>query len=196
MVLGSVETAPLVIIAEDTPVGEGGKRNLEPIGWLIVDTMLRMRKDATLVLTSQVPPGFSRSVGVDYHQSETLRIKDALERALNPEQMIVGCEHPENPLPEPYLEFLQAFNCPIHQVSYETAEFSKIAINMMLAAQVDATNELSKAAAECGVDWNDVRTILKHDKRIGTYTEPGDWKQSKHLLRDYVWLHETGLESR
>jgi hypothetical protein len=29
-----------------------------------------------------------------------------------------------------------------------------------------------------------------YDKRIGTYTTPGRWQDSIHLLRDYVTLKE------
>lgn len=194
LLLGSVEVATLVLVCEDTPVTEGGGRDLRSIHWLIDDVAQRTRPDATLVITSQVPPGFTRALGYAgiYHQSETLRIKDALDRALNPEQMIVGCQDPSAPLPAPYLTFLKAFDCPIHQVSYETAEFSKIAINMMLAAQVDRTNELSRAAEKCGADWSRVRNILQHDRRIGphAYLTPGRWQDSQHLLRDWVTLQE------
>lgn len=196
LTLGPVEKASLVIVAEDTPVKADGSRDTDHIFALLMDAYSRMRYEpgVALVLTSQVPPGFTRHLGIKgiYHQSETLRIKDALERALNPEQMIVGCEDPTKPLPAPYLSFLRAFNCPIHQVSYETAEFSKIAINMTLAAQVDNTNRLAAAAEKCGADWDGVKTILQHDKRIGphSYLTPGRWQDSQHLLRDYVTLQE------
>lgn len=196
LLLGSVEIANLVLICEDTPVKEGGRRDLSEIYYLLAETVLRMRKDATLVLTSQVPPGFTRGCGVTnipfYHQSETLRIKDALQRALFPEQLIVGCEHPEQPLPRAYQDYLAEFGCPVWQVSYETAEFSKVAINMMLAAQVERTNELAQAANVCGADWQGVKTILQHDRRIGphAYLEPGRWQDSLHLLRDYSTLLE------
>lgn len=193
LTLGAVEESTLVIVSEDTPTDADGFRELRSIRQLIDDTVKRMRADATLVITSQVPPGFTRALGMAcYHQSETLRIKDALERALHPEQMIVGCAEPSKPLPAPYLSFLIAFNCPVWQVSYETAEFSKIAINMMLAAQVERTNELAGAAANVGADWQGVRTILQHDRRIGphAYLTPGRWQDSAHLLRDYATLLE------
>jgi UDPglucose 6-dehydrogenase len=63
---------------------------------------------------------------------------------------------------------------------------------MTLASQVDNTNRLASAAKKCGADWESIVTILKHDKRIGphSYLTPGDWRASKHLMRDYYTLEE------
>lgn len=184
------DEASIVFICEDTPTDDEGNRDLEPIRKLVL-----LAKDycPNLILTSQVPPGFTRSLGVPiYHQSETLRIKDALDRALNPEQLIVGCFNPNDSLPVVYMNYLKAFNCPIFKMTYEEAEFSKIAINMTLASQVENTNRLAESAQRCGARWEIIANVLSHDRRIGpfSYLEPGDWKRSKHLLRDYATLKE------
>jgi UDP-glucose 6-dehydrogenase len=77
-------------------------------------------------------------------------------------------------------------------MNYEDAEFCKIAINQTLISQVENTNFLSMMAARCGADWMRVAQALRHDSRIGkfSYLTPGDWKKSKHLLRDHVTLNE------
>jgi UDP-glucose 6-dehydrogenase len=77
-------------------------------------------------------------------------------------------------------------------MSWEEAEFSKIAVNMFLASQVDTTNRLAKVAWEVGADWDEIRKCLELDKRIGreAYLAPGRWQDSKHLLRDAVTLKE------
>ena len=188
-----LKKAGLVFISEDTPIGSDGRRNLARIETLIHETVKHAKKSATLVLTSQVPPGFTRKLNLSiYHQAETLRVKDAAERALTPEQIIVGCKKPFAPLPKAYLKYLIAFNCPVFQVTWEDAEFSKIAINMTLASQVDNTNRLASAAKKCGADWESIVTILQHDKRIGphSYLTPGDWRDSRHLMRDWHTLEE------
>lgn len=177
----------LCFISQDTEVEpEYGNRILQPIRDLIAET--RERTDAVLVLTSQVPPGFTRSLRMDiYCMAETLRVKDAPERAFKPEQFIIGCKEPFEALPQVLLNYLQAFKCPVHQVLWEEAEFAKIAINMRLARMVESTNELAEACKRIpGCKWERVAEILKHDKRIGphSYLQPGDWRRSKHLLRD------------
>ena len=182
----SPNLADVIFISEDTKTDESGVRDVEPIRQM-VHSMTRFNKQ--IVLTSQVPPGFTRSLGIPniYHQAETLRIKDAEYRAENPDYIAVGgpvgiCKH--------YAEYLLAFHCPVLRMSWEEAEFSKIAVNMMLAAQVDCTNKLAHACLKVGADWREVRKALQHDKRIGpeSYLNPGQWQNSKHLYRDFVTL--------
>lgn len=185
--------AQVVFVSEDTPTDDVGKRDMRPIKALLDQAYMT---GLPIVLTSQVEPGFTRALCFRperiYYQAETLRIKDAAERAFKPDYLAVGCSRNGLPLPATYEDYLRSFECPIHLVSYEDAEFSKIAVNMMLAAQVDATNRLSAAAEKVHASWRHVAEILKHDKRIGqeAYLTPGRWRDSKHLLRDHVTLEE------
>lgn len=186
--------ADVIFVSQDTPTHEDGTRSLETIRKLVGSAVRRTRAEKTIVLTSQVPIGFTRSLGVPiYHQAETLRIKDAFIRAIYPEQHIVGCEDPAAFLPETYLEYLEAFKCPIHKMTYEEAEFSKIAINLTLISQVENTNRLSEYAEARGISWDVIQKVLANDKRIGPYSylEPGRWQNSPHLLRDYVSFNES-----
>lgn len=176
----------LIFISEDTPTDEQGNRDLAPI----LGYVNAMRgRGVPIVLTSQVPPGFTRSLGIKdiWHQAETLRIKDAEERALRPDYIIVGGPAER---PAAYNEYLAAFRCPKIYTDWESAEFSKIAVNMTLAAQVENTNRLAAAAGKCGALWSDVSLALGMDKRIGakSYLTPGRWQDSKHLYRDHVTL--------
>ena len=184
----NLDIADVIFISEDTPTDSTGKRDLTPILKLIDSVR---DKEAQLVLTSQVPPGFTRSLGLPeiIHQAETLRIKDAVERAYQPEYIAVG-GYAE--ISASYAEYLSAFNCPILRMTWEEAEFSKIAVNMALAAQVDYTNRLSAAAEKVGANWDKVAEVLRHDSRIGpnAYLTPGRWQDSLHLLRDSVTLTE------
>ena len=183
----------LVFVSEDTPTNDKGLRDMQPIVRLMTMALRNTKNGAPVILTSQVEPGFTRKwLGRKYlfHQSETLRIKDAVERANNPERFIVGCEFPDNPIPKEYETYLHSFNCPVLRMSYESAEFAKMAINAFLISQVETTNMLSRLADRCGAKWSDVQKALWNDSRIGpnAYLEPGRWQDSKHLLRDYVSL--------
>ena len=108
---------------------------------------------------------------------------------MRPEYIAVG--GPYNICPG-YADYLMAFQCPVLRMTWEEAEFSKIAVNMALAAQVDYTNRLSAAAAKVGVKWENVAKALKLDSRIGprAYLVPGRWQNSPHLLRDAMTLSE------
>ena len=187
----SIGDADEVFISEDTPTDESGKRDLTPILEL-VDLVMRKHRGGA-VITSQVPPGFTRSLNDAsfYCQAETLRIEDAMQRALYPEMLIVGTWTGNHAIRFGYARYLESFDAPILYMKYEDAEFAKMAINYFLTSQVHASTFLSKLATKCGADWLNVARVLRHDSRIGKYAylSPGDPLASRHLLRDYVTLN-------
>jgi len=142
----------------------------------------------TVVLVSQVPPGYTRPWLAKrkniFVQVDTIIMNRALERAAFPDRFIVGCEDPSRPLPKAYERYLEAFNCPIITMGIESAELSKLAINYYLNSQIDVANKLSRLANAIGADWNDMVPGLRLDDRIGkhAYIRPG--KPNEHLLRD------------
>jgi UDP-glucose 6-dehydrogenase len=183
-----LRNADLTFVSEDTPTDASGYRDMRPI--LDYLTIAR-RHDAPIILTSAVEPGFTRNLGfMLIHQAETLRIKDAEERARNPEMLIVGVKDINYSLPHVYWTYLKAFDAPLFKCTWEEAEFAKVAINCWLASQVDCTNKLNQAAGKVGVRWSVISEILKTDSRIGrnAYLEPGRWQDSRHLVRDMVTL--------
>lgn len=187
------QDAELVFISMDTKIEADGTRKQEGLRGAINDIFMRVT--VPMILTSQVAPGFTRSLGMPiWHMAETLRIKDAMERALNPDYLVIGCPDGKT-IPVEIMRFVHPFaakGVSLIRCTWEEAEFSKIAVNMTLAAQVENTNRLAAAAKQIGAEWGRIKEILSHDKRIGphSYLEPGDWKQSSHLLRDYVTLRE------
>ena len=185
-VTSSISDASLVFVSEDAPVAKDGSRDLSKIRDLIE---IARSTGAPIVLTSQVPPGFTRSLDIEriWHQAETLRIKDATLRAMNPDYIAVGGE---SNITREYADYLLSFKCPVLRMSWESAEMSKIAVNMMLASQVDYTNMMSEACRKVGAKWADVSKALHLDKRIGpeAYLTPGRWQDSLHLLRDWHTL--------
>ena len=184
--------ASLLWLAQDVPTHDNGARDQSGVNEYV--TWAVQINDCPIILSSQVIPGTCRAFGIPrlYHMAETLRIKDAIERALRPEQFVIGCMDPSEQLPEVIKELLSVFGCPVLTMSYEAAEFSKIAINATLAAQVDNTNRLAEVAEKLCVDWNTVVKVLKNDRRIGrwSYLEPGYWADSSHIMRDMNWLEQ------
>ena len=179
-------TAELIFLAHDIETDVDGHR-----GKMHIDFPIDLLHKPIIVMT-QVAPGSCRSLNFPnlYHQPEHLRVIEATDGAYAPGFIVVGCRDPKADLPAAYQTYLNAFACPIIKTGYETAEFSKIAINMYLASQVDTTNRLAAAAEACGANWDAVKLAVGYDKRIGSYTTPGRWQDSIHLLRDYVTLKE------
>lgn len=193
--LVSAMQADLIFCSEDTPTDRDGVRDLEAIRSMVY-SVAGLGKQ--IVLTSAVPPGFTRSLGIPdiIHQPELLRIKDAAERANNPEQIIMGFGTYPNGVDRDsaYWAYCRAWECPKVGMTWEDAEFAKMAINAHLIAQVEFTNAMSQLAKEAGANWDHVASVLKNDKRIGphAYLTPGKWEASSHLMRDYVTLDQIG----
>ena len=188
----------LVYIASDVPTDDQGKSDLQPIRNMASVAWASLRPDALLIVLSQVPPGFTRSLALPgkqlFYQVETLIFGRAVERALHPERFILGCARPEDPLPRALATFLDAFSCPVLPMRYESAELAKISINFFLVSSVSTSNTLAEIAAHVGADWCEIIPALRLDKRIGAhaYLAPGLGIAGGNLERDLRTALEIG----
>lgn len=197
--LDALSRCDLVYIAADVPTDDAGKSDLAPIRSLIDAARRVLGKDARLVILCQVPPGFTRSLGMPaYYQVETLVFGRALDRALNPERFIIGCADPSLGLPKSLQTFLDAFGCPILPMRYESAELAKIAINCCLVSSISVANTLAELCEGIGADWSEIVPALKLDKRIGqhAYLAPGLGIAGGNLERDLATVIRLSEEQR
>jgi UDPglucose 6-dehydrogenase len=180
----------VVYVAVDVPTDAEGRSDLDPIHAMVDRVAAALAPQSVLVVLSQVPPGFTRTLPVPperlYYQVETLIFGRAVERASQPERFIVGCADPASALPTPLAEFLGAFSCPILPMRYESAELAKIAINFCLVASVSVANTLAEVSEAVGSDWAEIVPALKLDRRIGgyAYLNPGLGIAGGNLERD------------
>lgn len=180
----------LVYVAPDVPTDDNGRSDLVQIDALIRQVDAVLRPDAVMVILSQVPPGFTRArlrpERMLHYQVETLIFGRAMERARFPERFIVGCAEPTQPLPPALASFLGSFGCPILPMRYESAELTKISINMCLVASVGVANTMAELCEQTGADWSEVVPALKLDRRIGPYSylSPGLGIAGGNLERD------------
>ncbi len=180
----------MVYVAPDVPTDDAGVSDLGPIRALIDLVEPALGPGAVLVVLSQVPPGFTRTLrrpaARRFYQVETLIFGRGVERALRPERLIVGCADPQAPLPGPLAEFLRAFECPVLPMRYESAELAKISINMCLVASISTTNTLAEVCEKVGADWAEIVPALRLDRRIGphAYLAPGLGIAGGNLERD------------
>ena len=180
----------LVYIAADIPTDDEGRSDLAGISRLIDEVIPALRHDALLIVLCQVPPGFTRSIrfpnGRLFYQVETLIFGLAVERAAQPERIIIGYADPDLALPAAYQTLLEAFDCPILPMRYESAELAKISINICLAASVTAANTMAELCEQIGADWSEIAPALKLDRRIGphAYLAPGLGIAGGNLERD------------
>jgi UDPglucose 6-dehydrogenase len=186
----ALSTCDLVYVAADVPTDDRGASDLKPIEVLIGAVTAALNPETLLIVLCQVPPGFTRRLPVPaarrFYQVETLVFGRAVERATKPERFIVGCEAPEQRLPEAYRKFLESFDCPILPVRHESAELAKIAINCCLVASVTVANTLAELSEKIGADWAEIEPALRLDRRIGphSYLAPGLGIAGGNLERD------------
>jgi UDPglucose 6-dehydrogenase len=190
----------VIYLSQDVPTAGDNRSNLSALEPLLDQVARHAAPGATLVLLSQVPPGFTRRwadrLAAEYadrrltlfYQVETLIFGRAVERATRPERFIVGCADPGAPLPAPYHDLLEAFGCPVLPMRYESAELTKIAINCCLVSMVTVANTLGAVCEAIGADWSEIVPALKLDRRIGphAYLSPGLGLAGGNLERDLV----------
>jgi UDPglucose 6-dehydrogenase len=180
----------VVYLALDVPTDDAGRSDLAGLDRLLELVIPALGSRATLVVLSQVPPGFTRArlrAGLSlYYQVETLIFGRAMERALRPERFIVGCADPTQPLPPALQAYLGAFGCPILPMRLESAELSKIAINCCLVSSISVANTLAELCEGIGAVWGEIAPALKLDRRIGqhAYLTPGLGIAGGNLERD------------
>lgn len=193
-----LQQCDVVFIACDVPTDDMGNSDLRMIEQFIEKTNPVLKKESTLVILSQVPPGFTRKINRPkqtlFYQVETLIFGRAMERALYPERYIVGAYDPNKDLPKAYQALLSSFNCPILKMRYESAELAKISINMFLVASVTTTNILAEICENIGADWEEIAPALRLDKRIGPYAylSPGLGIAGGNLERDLNTIIKLG----
>jgi UDPglucose 6-dehydrogenase len=181
----------VIYVAPDVPTDDQGSSDVTGLTALIHGTAAVMNPEAVMVVLSQVPPGYTRTLGVLsperlYYQVETLVFGQAVERAMKPERTIVGCADPARPLDARLRAVLDAFGCPILPMRYESAELAKISINCCLVASIAVANTLAELCERIGADWSEIAPALKLDRRIGphAYLAPGLGIAGGNLERD------------
>jgi UDPglucose 6-dehydrogenase len=188
---GDLAACDVVYVAPDVPTDDQGTGDVAGLSALIAEVAAAMTPAAVMVVLSQVPPGYTRALGVLpparlYYQVETLVFGQAVERAMKPERTIVGCADPAAPLDARFRAVLDAFGCPILPMRYESAELAKISINCCLVASVTVGNTLAELCERIGADWSEIAPALKLDRRIGAYAylTPGLGIAGGNLERD------------
>ena len=180
----------IIFISQDVDTSSRGESNLNQIYKLIFKTKKYIQKKSIMVILSQLRPGFMRKIKFDrarlFYQIETLIFGKGVLRALSPERIIIGCYDKNKDLEKSYRNYLLKFKCPIIKMNYESAELTKIAINIFLASNVTTTNVLAETCKKIGANWNEIKPALHLDARIGpkAYLRPGLGISGGNIERD------------
>jgi UDPglucose 6-dehydrogenase len=198
-----------IIIAADTVTDGENRSDLSRLDACIDAVLPWLPADGVLVLMSQVPVGYTRSLARRlaqlrpaaaprlYYWVETLVIGEAVRCYRRPERIIVGGPS-RAPAAEPALDrLLERFGCPVFRMDYESAELTKAAINFYLSTSVTYANVLADLCEATGASMRAMLPALRSDRRIGpaAYIRPGLGLAGGNLERDLVNLRALAVRS-
>lgn len=198
--LADLARCDLVFYALDIRTNDRNESDTGPLTKLVHDSAPALAAGATVVLLSQVSPGYTRQLIAElvkrpevkvrsfFYQVETLIFGAAVHRAMEPERYIVGAADPAAPVAPAFAAWHAKFSCPVLVMRFESAELAKIAINFFLVSTVSTTNTLAEVCEAIGADWNEIAPALRLDRRIGphAYLKPGLGIAGGNLERDLV----------
>ncbi len=194
--------ADLIFISLDVETNANGISNLEDLKKYFKLIFKKIQKNKTLILLSQVPPGFTDSIKWNknklFYQVETLIFGDALKRALYPERIIIGKNNENKKINSLLIKYYKLFTTNQIIMSYKSAELTKISINMYLASSITTTNTLAEICENISADWKDIIPALQSDRRIGKYAylSPGLGIGGGNIIRDIKTLINIANKSK
>lgn len=182
----AVSDCLLIFLCVGTPIADDGVADTTQVREAAAQVAQAMDGYRILVNKCTCPPGTARALAdaMAKHTSHAfdvvanpdfLKEGAAIDDFMRPDRVIIGCEdvRVREIMKELYSPFLRTGR-PFLAMSPESAEMTKYATNVMIAARISLMNQLAAICEHCGANVGDVREGLAADERIGPkYLFPG-----------------------
>jgi UDPglucose 6-dehydrogenase len=190
-----------IFITHDIVTDEENRSDYDNFYELIDEAIPHLPQNVVIILMSQISVGMTRKIK-EYIKNkrknlnfnlvyfvDTLIIGRAIDRVINPERIIVGTEDGTEEIINKYpilKKQLESFDAPVLYMRYESAEMTKICINLYLFNSVIYANIVADLSESYQADMNEIIKALRLDKRIGKYSyiQPSLGVTGGHLERD------------
>jgi UDPglucose 6-dehydrogenase len=189
-----------IFFTHDTPLNiKNGKPKLKYIYENLKKILTLKFTDKTyLIISSQINPEIIKSLKKDiiisknlkiFYLVDTLKMGEALDKFLKPDQIIIGGEKKEK---KNIFKLFQKFKTKKFYVSLDEAIITKMAINIYLSFSVTFANILDDLCRQQNANYFKIINPLRNDKRIGqsAYINPSLGFSGGHLERDLFFLKE------
>jgi nucleotide sugar dehydrogenase len=190
----------VIFFTYDTPINKiNGTPNLLIIKRYLKNLLsLKLKKNCTIFITSQVYPGFTEEIIKKFkvnkkiniiYMVDTLKMGQASNNFLYPEQLIFGGDKKNKNIIN---KIFKKFKCKKYLFNIKEAELIKISINLYLFFSVSFANIMDNFSKNNGIKFSKTLNALKNDKRIGkfSYIQPSLGMAGGHLERDFFYFNK------
>lgn len=194
-VRAAVAWSEILWVTIDTPVDEDDRPNHEAVMVKTLACMTSMREGGVILISSQVPVGWTHELARRHEKSggrrvkfayspENLRLGSGLETFRDAERFVVGVD--DIAARVPLQSLFDSFAGEKLWMSVLSAEMTKHALNAFLALSITFINEIATLCESSGADVRQVERGLKSDRRIGprAYLKAGGSFGGGTLARD------------
>ncbi len=187
-----------IFFTHDTPLNnKDGKPKLSLIYQNLIKILnLKFQTKTYLIISSQINPELIRNLKKKliknknikiFYLVDTLKMGEALDKFLNPNQIIIGGEKKEK---KNILKFFKKFKSKKFYINFNEAIIIKMAINIYLSFSVTFANMIDDLCKQYNSDYSRIIQPLKNDSRIGqsAYINSSLGFSGGHLERDLFYL--------
>lgn len=165
-----IKSKDYIFITLDVPVDKFDNINLDSIVALFNLVIKYVSKKTTIVISSQVPVGTTRLLQKKLPGSkiiyfpENLKLGTAINDFLKPHAIVLGSD--DKKVTKQFLKDFSIFKCKVLEISLESAEMVKHALNSFLALNISFASEISDLCELLEADAAEVFLGLKSDPRV------------------------------